>query len=265
VAVVFGGCGLEEGQSWGEVRIELEAAFEPGASRLEAGRLKTSLDYRVVITAIDVEVATLVLTARADGAVDFDPADPPAGYSLCHNGHCHSDDGRLVDYEDIAAEVAGGGDAPPLVGVTGGRATVGLGTRGAIDLSACGEVACEVLEPSAVGLVAAELVSVSVAGVAYDARTGPGQRLDSAGVVFEIAWSIDDVGARPVRLAAEGGWRFGPGDALGLDLMATIALPASLLDGVDFAARDDAVVVGAKVAVKVAEDGGLILDGRRFD
>ena len=34
----------------------------------------------------------------------FDPADPPPGYSLCHNGHTPTP--KLVDYEDIAAELA---------------------------------------------------------------------------------------------------------------------------------------------------------------
>jgi hypothetical protein len=40
-------------------------------------------------------------------ALSFDPANPPPGYSLCHNGHCHSDEGALVDYEAIEAELSG--------------------------------------------------------------------------------------------------------------------------------------------------------------
>jgi hypothetical protein len=46
------------------------------------------------------------------GGGTFDPANPPPGYSLCHGGHCHSDDGALVSYEDIQAQLdAGGGSS----------------------------------------------------------------------------------------------------------------------------------------------------------
>ena len=38
----------------------------------------------------------------------FDPSNPPAGYSLCHAGHCHHESGRLVSYEEIAIELSGG-------------------------------------------------------------------------------------------------------------------------------------------------------------
>ncbi len=264
MGVVLAGCGLDEGRPWGEVTLKLEAAFEPGASRVEAGRLKTALDYRVAISSIDVEVASVAMTALVDGAAAFDPGNPPDGYSLCHNGHCHSADGRLVDYEDIAAELAGAGDAPALISVSGGVAELGLGSREVIGLSACDEVACEVTEPSVVGLVAVEVVSLSISGVAYDARTGEAQRLEGAGVEFAIVWSAEGVAGNAVRVAVEGGWRFGPGESLGLDVAATLALPASLLDGVEFASGDEATF-GLKVAAAVGEDGALVVEGRRFE
>jgi len=50
--------------------------------------------------------ARLALQAL-EGGVSFDPADPPEGYGLCHNGHCHKDDGTLPTYEQIEAELAG--------------------------------------------------------------------------------------------------------------------------------------------------------------
>lgn len=48
-----------------------------------------------------------LLLQSLQGGVSFDPADPPEGYSLCHNGHCHKDDGTLPTYEQIEAELAG--------------------------------------------------------------------------------------------------------------------------------------------------------------
>ncbi|MNS53348.1 hypothetical protein D3C72_861010 [compost metagenome] len=61
-----------------------------------------------------VHVSALLIDGTAEGAqaagsATFDPANPPPGYSLCHGGHCHRDDGALVDYADIPV---GTGAAP---------------------------------------------------------------------------------------------------------------------------------------------------------
>lgn len=63
--------------------------------------------------AVRVDAFTLSLDAvrvqelQGGSGASFDPANPPPGYSLCHGGHCHADDGSLVSYEDIQAELAG--------------------------------------------------------------------------------------------------------------------------------------------------------------
>ncbi|MNY12383.1 hypothetical protein D3C86_1454620 [compost metagenome] len=67
---------------------------------------------RVKLDALTLQVRALSFTTAtaASGGTGgtFDPANPPSGYSLCHNGHCHRSDGALVDYADIQAEMNGG-------------------------------------------------------------------------------------------------------------------------------------------------------------
>lgn len=105
------GCTLFAGEPWGEADLTLDVRFAPSASRLTAaGALKTAKDYAVVLEKMRVGVREidLVMSDGGEGALSFDPANPPPAYSLCHNGHCHHDDGRLVSYEDIEIELAGG-------------------------------------------------------------------------------------------------------------------------------------------------------------
>ena len=103
------GCAFEDGNPWGRAEFAVVARFAPAASRLDDGRLRTAKDYRVQIDELAVSIASVEAEVATSGdARTFDPADPPPGYSLCHNGHCHADDGSLVDYADIEAERAGG-------------------------------------------------------------------------------------------------------------------------------------------------------------
>jgi hypothetical protein len=81
----------------------------PSARAVAPNTVLTARGERVTITALRLEVGEIELAAAKGGAgARFDPAAPPAGYSLCHSGHCHADDGRLVDYADIQLELAGG-------------------------------------------------------------------------------------------------------------------------------------------------------------
>ena len=112
VAVVLvpflSGC-LGDGLPWGQLETSMTASFAPPGGRLDdQGRLKTTANYVVDDLKVTVGFDAFSLVLAAQGAAGFDPANPPEGYSLCHNGHCHSDSGALVDYEDIALEMAGG-------------------------------------------------------------------------------------------------------------------------------------------------------------
>jgi hypothetical protein len=88
----------------------LHASFEPGVARDLGGAVLTNRGYQVSLEALELDVESISLEAlegAGSGAL-FDPSHPPAGYSLCHGGHCHADDGRLVEYADVEAELAGG-------------------------------------------------------------------------------------------------------------------------------------------------------------
>ena len=103
--ISLGGC-TDPGLPWGVVEATIEAKFDPSEGRLDdEGRLKTSANYALELESVAVTFDALTLTLAGAGAADFDPANPPEGYSLCHNGHCHAASGELVDYEDIQAEM----------------------------------------------------------------------------------------------------------------------------------------------------------------
>jgi hypothetical protein len=116
-AVLLAGCTLAPGTGFSALSAAtLAVSFTPGPGRLDAsGGMKTDLGYRLTFTKLSLTTDDLVIQSRSTTAggqastTTFDPAKPPAGYSLCHGGHCHRADGALVDYADIAASLSGGG------------------------------------------------------------------------------------------------------------------------------------------------------------
>lgn len=109
-AALSAGCTFTPGGGFGTLgEATFAAAFEPGARDLGDGGALTDLLYRVRLDSATLSAGDLVLAELSGGGgASFDPAQPPPGYTLCHGGHCHSEDGALVDYADIEAELAGG-------------------------------------------------------------------------------------------------------------------------------------------------------------
>ena len=107
------GCAVEPGSPWGRLELVPTVVFAPGPDRLsEQGELLTVNDEAVKIDKLRLRIARISGTIAANAvSTTFDPAKPPPGYSLCHNGHCHKDDGTLPTYEEIQLELAGGEDA----------------------------------------------------------------------------------------------------------------------------------------------------------
>ncbi len=112
------GCAFGPGEPFATVAPRFEARYEIPSDRqlAEEGWAKLASDYQVRLTAFTLEVGEVELRSRSGGSGGggggtFDPANPPPGYSQCHGGHCHRDDGALVSYEDIQAELDGGGAA----------------------------------------------------------------------------------------------------------------------------------------------------------
>jgi len=91
-------CAFTDGEPWGWVDVHIESAALPAdaSSNLISVTMELS------------SVRVLSETTGQGGGGELDPANPPPGFSLCHNGHCHAADGRLVPYAEVVAESAGG-------------------------------------------------------------------------------------------------------------------------------------------------------------
>ncbi|MBW2524166.1 MAG: hypothetical protein JRI23_08320 [Deltaproteobacteria bacterium] len=119
------GCAFEPGDPYGLVSATLDARYVELADRATPdGFEQLDSDFQVRLTSATLTVDAIELLDAGAGAQvsAFDPANPPPGYGSCHGGHCHADDGSLVDYETIAAELASAGGAtlsPVIAMLTG--------------------------------------------------------------------------------------------------------------------------------------------------
>ena len=219
---------LDAGLPWGWLEASLEARFDPSADRLdEGGRVKTSQNYVVQVDHARVTFDAVTVALAASGVSAFDPANPPPGYSLCHNGHCHSDSGELVDYEVIALETAGGkGGARISIGLDGTPTNLSA-TASAIGVTPCDPSPCELPRGELAGL---ELViaSLSVSGTAFDTLPGDSARLPTEGLPFSVEVPVSS----PLSAQLEG--TIGHGAPLGLSLAMEFELSEQLFDGIDF-------------------------------
>jgi hypothetical protein len=236
---------VEPGSPWGMVPVQLSVGLSGPETRFDTeGRVITSRDYRVAVTRVAFEVDEVALVAGTPGVSRFDPANPPPGYSLCHNGHCHHDDGRLVDYADIAAEVAGGASGAATLGLLAATAPVESGGAGylGVALGPCaGDAAlpswpetdaCLLAEPATLSVARVVLGSLRVEGRFFDSLSGDGARLPEDGVPF--AATLPE--AAPWRGSVSLDAAFGPGHAAERALTLQLSLDASAFDGLDVGA-----------------------------
>ena len=223
------GC-TDPGLPWGILEVDVEASFDPSPERLDdQGRLITANNYRVTVDEVTLTFDAVTVAMAPEGAAGFDPANPPEGYSLCHNGHCHNDSGALVDYEDIALELAGGGSGGSRVAValSTDETTVGAQPTG-IAVMPCDPSPCEL----PIGkLVAAEVLvkEIHVRGTAFDMPGLSETTIPAEGLAFDIRSPLTS----PLVAEIEG--QVGIGEPVGLALSAIIAVPDALLDKVPFA------------------------------
>lgn len=231
------GCAWDAGEPFATLTARIAAGLEVPAGRdLGDGWQMLASNYQLAIDTLVVEADAVRLGDAGDGGGVFDPANPPPGYTLCHNGHCHADDGSLVPYEEVAAELGAGG-------VT----TVALLPVGTLDVAAGAERALD-CTPSCdlplAHIVVAELdvTRVQASGRVRDGRTPP--RLDG-----EQTWTLDLVFAadQPLVLSSAldlpADRRHAPDVALDL----TLAMSSRLFDHVAWA--DLAPGAGAGLAL----------------
>ncbi|MDB5099567.1 MAG: putative lipoprotein [Cyanobacteria bacterium RYN_339] len=121
LALLGAGCAWGPGTSFGTVvggPVSASLPLTAGRTDTPDGSWKTSNGYGIKLdgNAVTLELNNVALlapptAASGGGGGTFDPAHPPAGYTLCHNGHCHRTDGAVKTYDEIQADLAGGGTA----------------------------------------------------------------------------------------------------------------------------------------------------------
>lgn len=239
IVVLSGGCAFEDGQPWGKLEPTLTVMHDRPADRLDdQGRFITAADYAIDIQTMEIGVGGLVLQLGGEGAsgpTTFDPAAPPAGYSLCHNGHCHAADGSLVDYEDIEAELNQPDGAAPdnNIRLTAETEVVPLGAEPvAIRLSDCPNQ-CFVGRGAMTG-VQVPMTSIRLVGRVFDRRTGDAQRLPDDGVLVDETFPVGLV----IRETASAS--FGREEPVAARVIVALIVPTQLFDELDFAAPLDA-------------------------
>jgi hypothetical protein len=251
LVVASTGCTLFAGEPWGEAELKADVRFSPEASRLtDDGALKTAKDYALVLETLTLGVREidLVMSEGGTAAAAFDPANPPPGYSLCHGGHCHADDGRLVDYDDIAIEVAGAGGAGEFTALRPAR-------EGVIDLLAGTPVEpsfddclddCLLPRGSFVSS-GMTLESLVVDATVFDLRPASGARLPASGVAVSVRVPLD------ARVDARVEGAIDDTSSPRVEIVLHLEVTEALFDGVDFAA-----VLGSDPPdTRVALDGFL--------
>jgi len=160
----LGGCALGPGEPFGALEAHLEAGLDaagPGDWRDAGDGYQVRLD-ELALTAGAVELVDLGGPAAA-----FDPARPPPGYSGCHGGHCHAEDGRLVSYEEIAAERSGG-QASVVAALPVGALDLIAGEARALDC----EPSCD-LPRAQIGLLRLPVTELEARGLVRDTREPP--------------------------------------------------------------------------------------------
>lgn len=249
LGLALDGCILPPGSPWGEVEASLEASFTLSESRqTESGALKTSNDYAITLSRVAFTLDALAISQVSDAASTFDPANPPEGYSLCHGGHCHADDGSLVSYEDIAASL-GLSSSGYQVQMPIGAETELSDVSSSVVLGACSSD-CQ-LEYGALSTVTLSLSAVSLSGLVQDATTQG--RLPAEGVPFSLEMPLTLTVEAPLEGAADK-------TSLPLIRLAVVfPLTERFLDGIDWSQAATGLAEGETLTLESTDAAALQL------
>ena len=255
--LLLAGCAADPGLPWGEVEATVEARLAVPSDRLRPQGLATAPGYVVQLTSLAVTTASVTFTVDPPGADSaFDPANPPEGFSLCHNGHCHAADGSLVDYDIVALSTGGAGRStrmfsaeaqlqPPLSSGQAATAPLALG---------CADDLCR-YDRGELSSVALRVAELRMAGRIFDA--GSGGSLPTDGAPFDLSVALD------TDVTAAASIPFGPDHDPGVKLGIGLALPISLIDAVTPATIADPTLFAPLADTKVREAAELSISVTR--
>ncbi len=260
VALGLAACANSPGVGWGPVELVLDARWQvPDDRKTSSDAIALAGGWLVDVDEVVLTVATARLQSTVSGgtAADptFDPANPPAGYSNCHSGHCHADDGRLVAFEDIAADIAGRDGAGPVDLLRFNRTRIDALTGDRMPPAICSETC--LLGADVPSRLALDLAGLQIRGRVRDGRSVPRISGDKAFVA-----SIPLAGLRLDALLA---WPGLPDtEAPTWRVHADLVLGPVLLDAVDWATAtgdpltpdeedlEDLAAAAAEITVDVA-------------
>ena len=222
LALTMQGCAWGEGTGFAtleETRITAQIEREEGSP---TDQFTTDGGAVVQLESAELYLEDVLLEQEnADpDAAHFDPAHPPEGYSLCHAGHCHSDDGRLVPYEEIEQEQATGGTAYATV--------VSIPVHSRIDLLGGGTLRVREASPSR-ELPRAELQRLTVHAGSLHVR-GSVRMLEGG---ERLPLVVDLEAHTPMQVAVHA--HVDRDTPAGVRAAVAVLVPGTLFDGVDFA------------------------------
>ena len=198
-ALSAAGCAWGPGAGFGTVAPgTVSTALNLGPGRQDgSGGWKTDNGYRLAVAEKIVRVyvgqvdllAPPTASAAGTGAT-FDPAHPPAGYTLCHNGHCHRNDGALIPYEQVQAELSAGGTVTPprtVLSLTPVTPTlfIPLGGEARLDSFTCGGPTACMLDQGAIARAKVTVTRIEAYGTV---EAGPGLPALAAA---PVRWQLD--------------------------------------------------------------------------
>jgi hypothetical protein len=222
-------CAWGPGEPFATLSARIEARLEvPGGRDLGDGWQMLASNYQIAIDTLELETGGVALNDAGAGGGVFDPANPPPGYSLCHNGHCHAEDGSLVSYEDIAAGLGGGGGLVTVVTLPVGTIDVSEGVARDLECAP----SCD-LPLASIVLAELDVTRVRAGGRVRDGREPA--RIDEQAWSLDLAFPADAplVLSTPLSL---------PADRVhepGVELALSLAITSRIFDDVAWAAISD--------------------------
>ena len=169
-------CAVEPGEGWGELAGEVRIAFD---TRTDDETFPTSTNYALTFDEVQLTVEGVEFQAPGSSgtgeAIEFDPANPPPGYSLCHNGHCHADDGSLPSYDEVRERLraeAGGTEDRLLTTLRVPQTALLPGSVESTDIRAphC-EPSCTITEMTSIHSVDMQVSRLQASGTVSDRRS----------------------------------------------------------------------------------------------